>query len=82
MQSVCVCAVFSFVIVIVIVIVYLFVCLFVFWGVSNFRICTVRSSLRHCFVHAKCPTLAWFVCINKGHQAVESPSHVHRSSAN
>ena len=28
------------------------------------------------------PTLAWFVCINKRHQPLESPSHVHRSSAN
>ena len=35
-------------------------------------------------VHAKWPTLAWFVweCINKRYQTVESPSHVHRSSAN
>ena len=38
--------------------------------------------LRHCFVQAKWPTLARFVCINKRHQAVESPSYVHRSSAN
>ena len=38
--------------------------------------------IRHCFVQAKWPTLAWFVCINKRHQAVESPSHVHRNSAN
>ena len=48
----------------------------------NFRDCEVRSLIRHSFVQAKSPTLAWFACINKSHQAVESPSHVHRSSAN
>ena len=34
------------------------------------------------FVQEKWPTLARFVCINERHQAVESPSYVHRSSAN
>ena len=43
----------------------------------------LSTLIRHCFVQAKWPaTLAWFVCINKRNQAVESPSHVHRSSAN
>ena len=30
---------------------------------SNFRDCAVQPLLCHCFVHAKWPTLAWFVCI-------------------
>ena len=49
---------------------------------SNIRDCAVRPLLRHCFVQAKWLTLAWFICINKRHSAVESPSYMYRSSAN
>ena len=57
---------------------------FFFFVVVNVQLSRLRSTafIRHCFVQAKWPTLARFVCINKIHQAVESPSYVHRSSAN
>ena len=45
---------------------------------DSFRDCAVQPLLRHCFLQARWPTLAWFVC----HQAVESPSHGHRFSVN
>ena len=50
----------------------------------NVQLSNLRSTalIRHCFVQAKWPTLARFVCINKRYQAVESPSYVYRSSAN
>ena len=51
----------------------LFVCLFVcccfFGGEGRFRDCAVQVLLRHCFVHAKWPTLAWFVCTKKKSEA-------------
>ena len=58
--------------------------LFFVFVVVGVELSRLRSTalIRHCFVQAKWPTLAWFVFINKRHQAVESPSYVHRSSAN
>ena len=62
-------------------------CLFfvlLFWD-GAFRDFAVQPFLRHCFVHVKRSTLVLFLLLlllllNKRQRAVESPSHVYRSS--